>query len=561
MQQSITLPTPKIFDMSEKEARLSGVQTAGPSQETNLKPENAENNDVPVLDIPYSIFTKSQKLGIVLLVALASVYSPLSSFIYYPALTAVAGDLHTTISKVNLTITSYMVVSGVGPMILGSIADQLGRRPVYLFMFLMYVIANVGLALQTSYPALLLLRMLQSAGGSATIGLGYGVVGDITESSERGAYMGIFGCGPNVAPSLGPILGGVLAQKAGWRWIFGFLAISGALSLVLIAVILPETARNVVGNGSRSSPGWNKSILKLWEEKSILSSGQQTGVSEDMPRITKLRIPNPIRSVSILLYKDTAPVVFVNAVFYTAYCCLQASLSSLFITIYGYKELEAGLVYMPFGVGCFIASLLSCKLRHSHAVLHNWVQIITNAVRYQAKILTNDYRCIANRQGLPTSSNNSSQSQTLAFPIFRARLRSMVYLLPLSTLCLLAYGWVLEYHLHPSISLLLQFFIGGSITIIFNACGTLLVDLHPSCPSTAQASLNIVRCTFAAAGLAALQPLINAVGTGWCFTMIALVSGGMGTACVVLEGIWGESWRRQRQSSRSGEESRSVGEQ
>lgn len=86
-------------------------------------------------------------------------------------------------------------------MILGSIADQMGRRPVYLLVFLMYVLANVGLALQTSYPALLLLRMLQSAGGSATIGLGYGVVGDITESSERGAYMGILGCGPNVAPS------------------------------------------------------------------------------------------------------------------------------------------------------------------------------------------------------------------------------------------------------------------------------------------------------------------------------------------------------------------------
>ncbi len=132
----------------------------------------------------------------------------------------------------------------------------------------------------------------------------------------------------------------------------------------------------------------------------------------------------------------------------------------------------------------------------------------------------------------------------------------MVYLLPLSTLCLLAYGWVLEYHLHPSISLILQFFIGGSITILFNACGTLLVDLHPSRPSTAQASLNIVRCTFAAGGLAALQPLINAVGTGWCYTMIALVTGGTATACSIIGRVWGESWRRQRQNLQSGEESR-----
>ena len=132
----------------------------------------------------------------------------------------------------------------------------------------------------------------------------------------------------------------------------------------------------------------------------------------------------------------------------------------------------------------------------------------------------------------------------------------MLYLLPISTLCTLTYGWALEHHLHPSIPLILQFFIGGSITIVFNACGTLLIDLHPLRPSTAQASLNIVRCTFAAGGLAALQPLINAVGSGWCFTMIALVTGGTATAGVIIGRIWGEVWRRQRQTSQSGEESR-----
>lgn len=344
-------------DMSDKDTRL---------EESNAKSENANNDDLSAVETQYTIFTKPQKLRIVLLVALASVYSPLSSFIYYPALTAVANDLHTTLSKVNLTITSYMIVSGVAPMILGSIADHLGRRPVYLLMFFMYVVANVGLALQTSYPALLLLRMLQSAGGSATIGIGYGVVGDIAESSERGAYMGILGCGPNVAPGLGPVLGGVLAQKAGWRWVFGFLAISGGLSLVLIAVVLPETARNIVGNGSRAAVGLNKRIPMLWQEKNnTLSRGRQTGASEDVPQFVKLKIPNLIGSISILLCKDTAPVVVVIAVFYTAYSCLQASLSSLFINIYGYRELEAGLIYIPFGVGCFIASLLSCKLNPS----------------------------------------------------------------------------------------------------------------------------------------------------------------------------------------------------
>ena len=342
-------------------AQHSSLQIAQCPKMAHGEIEKLDRGSTPT-ENPYSIFTKREKLGIVFLVAFAAIFSPLSSFIYFPALSTVAHDLHTTLSKIDLTITSYMIVSGVAPMVIGSLADQIGRRPVYLMMFLVYTLANLGLALQKYYPALLILRMLQSAGGSATIGLSYGVVGDISESSERGAYMGIIMCGPNAAPGLGPVLGGVLASEAGWPWIFGFLAISGALSLLLIAMILPETARNIVGNGSRPVNPLNKSLLMLWRDKKALSNGQENGTIEAIPQILKFRMPNPIDSISIVLCKDTAPVVLLNAVFYAALNCLQASLSSLFIKLYGYKELEAGLIYLPFGVGCFIATLLSCKL-------------------------------------------------------------------------------------------------------------------------------------------------------------------------------------------------------
>lgn len=114
----------------------------------------------------YSEFTKAQKKWIVLVVAFAGMFSPLSSFIYYPAIHTIALDLNVTITLVNLTITSYMIVSGIAPAIVGDLADMVGRRPVYLATFLVYLAANIGLASQRSYPILLVLRMLQSAGGS-----------------------------------------------------------------------------------------------------------------------------------------------------------------------------------------------------------------------------------------------------------------------------------------------------------------------------------------------------------------------------------------------------------
>ena len=127
---------------------------------------NTQNPEVPLP--PYSAFSKRQKRCIVFLIALAAVCSPLSSFIYYPATDALARDPGVTVEKVNLGITTYMAVSGITPAIVGDLADQIGRRPVYLFTLGIYLAANVGLALQSNYTALLVLRAMQSAGSSGS---------------------------------------------------------------------------------------------------------------------------------------------------------------------------------------------------------------------------------------------------------------------------------------------------------------------------------------------------------------------------------------------------------
>jgi MFS family permease len=117
----------------------------------------------PMMQAPYTLFTTWERRTIVILVALAGWFSTLSSFIYYPTISAVANDLHTSVKLINLTVTSYMVVSSVAPAIVGDASDMFGRRPLYLITLALYVLANVGIALQDSFAALLVLRMLQSA--------------------------------------------------------------------------------------------------------------------------------------------------------------------------------------------------------------------------------------------------------------------------------------------------------------------------------------------------------------------------------------------------------------
>lgn len=117
----------------------------------------------------FSTFSTRQKRWIVFLTAFAGLFSPMSSFIFYPAINSISASLKVTVGLVNLAITTYMVVSGIAPTLIGNAADHSGRRPTYMMALSIYCTANIGLALQSSFPALLLLRMLQSAGSSGMV--------------------------------------------------------------------------------------------------------------------------------------------------------------------------------------------------------------------------------------------------------------------------------------------------------------------------------------------------------------------------------------------------------
>ena len=132
----------------------------------------AVEESIPPEDL-YSFFNKHQKRWIIFLAALPGWFSTLSSFIYFPAIPAISRDLHTPIVKINLTITSYLLVSAVVPSVVGKAADTAGRRPVYLVILAIHLVANLGLALQSNFSALIVLRMIQAAGISGKGGAIY----------------------------------------------------------------------------------------------------------------------------------------------------------------------------------------------------------------------------------------------------------------------------------------------------------------------------------------------------------------------------------------------------
>ncbi|KAI0103370.1 putative major facilitator superfamily transporter [Nemania sp. FL0031] len=494
-----------------------------PTERTRLidSDERATQEDRPVQDTGrqththYSAFGRGEKRLIVFLISTAGFFSPFSAFIYFPAIPLIAPSLGVTIQLVNLTVTMYLIVQGIVPSIVGDLSENLGRRPIYLGILTIYVAANIGLGLQNSYGALLALRMLQSAGSSGTIALAYGVIADIAPPHERGSYVGITHVGFNMATSLGPVLGGLLASKVGWRSIFWLLAsISGSLLLLMLAS-LPETSRGLVGDGSIRATGINQSLYDRLFRKDRPDAGH-------MMQRPPLKLPNLSPCFAIILQKETAIIILSNAIFYMKFSCVQASLAPLLQDRYNLSTMQVGFCYLAFGSATSLAS---------YGV---------------GRIADYDYTQCAVAHNLPIDRVRGDNMRN--FPIEKARLRTIWLYIIVSATATLVYGWTLEYHLPLAVSLTMQFFIGLAVTGTFNVFGTLVTDLHADRAATASAAVSITRCLIAAAGVSVLQLGLEALGSGWMFTIIAgLCFATMPMLWVVRQKGW--EWRLEKESS------------
>lgn len=182
--------------------------------------------------VPYSILTKGQKRYITYLLGFLTLASSLTATVYFPLIPLLAEVYQTSTQAINLTITLYVVFQGITPSFWGPLSDSFGRRPVLMMTFGLYTAASLGLAFSRgSYPALILLRALQSTGGSAIVSLSYGVVADLVTSAERGSLLGPLLASGNIGPCIGPIIGGAVVTASQPSWCFWTLVILGCVAL------------------------------------------------------------------------------------------------------------------------------------------------------------------------------------------------------------------------------------------------------------------------------------------------------------------------------------------
>lgn len=485
--------------------------------------------------IPYTIFTKPHKRLITVILTSTMLASPLTATIYLPLLPLLATHFHVSIQAINLTITLYIIFQAISPLLFATASDSFGRRPILLLTYAVYTAASLGLALnKSSYAALLVLRAVQSLGASAVLAIAYGVIADVCPPAERGGMQGPTMGAANLAVCLGPVIGGLVALGSGsYEWVFWALVIFGGSVFLFVGVGLPETARSVVGNGNVEATGWGKSWWSLLRGRSkIVCGSTETNTKDEVVgenqreakvgpgKKAKFKMANPMAAIRILFWKDTALVLWMAGSPYAVWYAVQASIPSIYKDIYHFNELQIGLSYLTGGFGTVSGGYLNGKLM-------DW-----------------NYRVTARSIG--HTINKVSGDDLNNFPIERARARGSYYLLAIYMAALAGYGWSVQARTHEAVPLILQYVLAALCTSFQQTFNALLVDIFPASPSTAAASGNITRCALSAVVVAVLQPLVDVMGRGWFFTVLTVLSGVGGLAADWLVKNKGMEWRRER---------------
>ena len=186
-------------------------------------------------------WSNKAKLTNVAIIALMAIVSPLASSMFTPGIKQIAKDFDTDEQMVIATTTGFVIMLGVGPLVLAPFSETFGRRAMYMWCFFIFTLLQVPTALAPNIETLIVVRTISGFFGSVGIANGGGTITDMYPSSQRASIFGWYLLGPLLGPTLGPLFGGVVVTRLDWRWLYWIMTIICAVNTTVGYFFLHET--------------------------------------------------------------------------------------------------------------------------------------------------------------------------------------------------------------------------------------------------------------------------------------------------------------------------------
>ena len=276
------------------------------------------------------------------------------------ALPSIQRDLGIGISELEWIVTAYALSFAVFLLTGGKLADRYGRRRIFVIGLIVFTVSSLACGLAGGAGLLIGARTVQGVGAALMMPATLSIISAVFPASERGAAIGIWAGVSAMALAIGPLVGGVLAEKANWNWIFFINVPVGTLGIVAAFILVPES-RDMSAVQRLDLPGLITSAVAVFALTYALIEANTYGWTSARILTLFALFALSLAAFVALELRQRAPMLdlalFKNGTFAGANTvALMVSLAmfgvfffiSLFMqNILGYSAIKAGAVFLP----------------------------------------------------------------------------------------------------------------------------------------------------------------------------------------------------------------------
>ncbi|MDF1653604.1 MAG: multidrug effflux MFS transporter [Coxiellaceae bacterium] len=164
--------------------------------------------------------------------------------LYIPSVPDIAQLYHVKSGEVQLTLSLFILMQGLGQLLFGPLSDRFGRKPIAAISAFIFLLASIGCSLSPGIVTLIVMRIFQAAGACGMTVVAFAMVRDLYEKEQSARVFSYLNSTIAVSPLLAPLIGGYVAVWFGWRANFYLLAIIGAGCFLLVLMMIHETQKS-----------------------------------------------------------------------------------------------------------------------------------------------------------------------------------------------------------------------------------------------------------------------------------------------------------------------------